>query len=141
MRRHSETEITRPGCASEFADHVAMRPHLRGIPGSHVGAVHRKAVTVFCDRNDIPGSRPGKEIDPGCRIEVLRLKHGNKIFVPEFFQRAVGGDLMLVGGVGRNVHVAGVPLAPECRNGIHTPVKKDSELCVLKPGWGSICGE
>ena len=40
-----------------------------------------------------------------------------------------------------DVHVAGIPLVSECRNGVHTPVEEDAELCVAKPVGCAVLGE
>jgi hypothetical protein len=32
-----------------------------------------------------------------------------------------------------DIHVAGVPLISECRNGVHAPVEEDAKLGVAKP--------
>lgn len=48
---------------------------------------------------------------------------------------------MLIGGIAGDVHVAGVPLISECRNGVDTPVEKDAELRVAKPVGCAVYGK
>ena len=53
--------------------------------------------------------------------------------VAEFVERAIGGDVVLVGLVPRNVHVSGIPLIVIGRDRIRPPVEIDAELGIVKP--------
>jgi hypothetical protein len=141
MRGDAEVEAAGASGGGEFANDIAMRAHLRGVPCGELRVVHGEAVAVFGDGDDVASSGAGEEIDPLVGVEVLGLEHGDEVLVAEGGLRAVGGDVVLEGGVAGNIHVAGVPLVCECRNRVDAPVEEDSELCVLKPGGGAIGGE
>ena len=137
----AEVEATGAGGGGELADDVAVGAHKGGVPGGHVRGVHGEAVAVLGDGNDVAGTGLLEEVEPGVWVEVLGFEHGDEVFVAEGGLGAVGGDLVFVGGVAGDVHVAGVPLVSECRNGVDAPVEEDAELGVLKPGGGTVLGE
>ncbi len=83
----------------------------------------------------------GEEIDPFVGVEFFGAEHGDEVFVAEFGEWAVGGDLVLVGGAAGDVDVAGVPLVGEGGDGVDAPVDEDAELGVLEPGGSAVGGE
>jgi len=118
-----------------------VRAHAGGVPGGDVGVVHGEAVAVLADGDDIARAGLGEEVDPGVGVEFFGFEHGDEVFVAKFCLRAVGGDVVLEGGVAGDVHVARVPLISECRNGVDAPVEEDAELGVAEPVGGSVLGE
>ena len=141
MRGDAEVEATGASGGGEFANDIAMRAHLRGVPCGELRVVHGEAVSVFSDGDDVASSGAGEEIEPLVSVEVLSLEHGDEVLVAEGGLRAVGGDVVLEGGVAGNIHVAGIPLVCVCRDRVDAPVEEDSELCVLKPDGGAIGGK
>ncbi len=83
----------------------------------------------------------GEEVDPFVGVEFFGAEHGDEVFVAELGERAVGGDLMRVGGAAGDVDVAGVPLVGEGGDGVDAPVEEDAELGVLEPGGSAVGGE
>ena len=49
----------------EFAEHIALRPHLARAPVGEVRLVHGKAVVMFGHRDDIARAGIVKELCPG----------------------------------------------------------------------------
>ncbi len=88
---------------------------------------------MFRDRYDVAGASIDEEVHPRFGIKMLSTKEWNEVLVAEVFERTVGGDLMPVGRITGNVHVARVPFVSECRNGIHAPMEEDAKLGVAKP--------
>jgi len=141
VRGDAEVQTAGACGAGEFTDDVAVWAHFDCIVGRHGGGVHREAVAVLGYRNDVAGARFDEEIDPGVGIEVLCAEERDEVLVAEFFERTMQSDLVLVGRISWDVHVARVPLVSECRNGVDAPVKKDADLRIAKPVGCAVGGE
>lgn len=138
---HSETQSACPCRLGQFADNVTLRSHFGRIPTRKIRVVHGEAVAVLGDGNDVTGASLNEEIDPGVGVEALRFEERNEVLVAEGGLWSIGGDVVLKCFVAGDVHVAGIPLVSECRNGVHTPVEEDAELCVAKPVGCAVLGE
>src|SRR6202020_1728484 len=139
--RDAEVEAAGAGGLFEFADDVAVRAHAGGVPGGHVGVVHGEAVAVLGYGDDVFGSGAGEETDPGAGVESLGFELRDEVFVAELRLGAVGGYVMLEGGVAGDIHVARIPLVGEGGDGVNAPVDEDAELGVAEPVGGLIAGE
>ena len=81
MIRKPEGQTLAPGRRSQFAEHIALRPHLDRVPAREGAIVHGKAVVMFGNGHDIFRSRLLKQGRPGVGIKVFRLEQGQKIFI------------------------------------------------------------
>ena len=69
---------------------------------------------------------------------MFRLERRDKILVPEFRLRSIGGDVM--GKLRRPclIHIARVPFVAKRRNRVDSPVEEDAELGVLIPSGNLV---
>src|SRR5438067_8765012 len=112
-----------------------MRSHVGGGPVGEGAVIHLKTIVVLEHWNDVFGAGFPKEFCPGGWLELLSLKHRNKIFVAKLFLSAVSRNVVLVFFGTLDVHLARIPLTAECRHRIYPPVNKNPELGVLVPVW------
>jgi hypothetical protein len=137
----------------KFANDVAVRAHILGVPARDRGGVHREAVMVFGDGDDVAGAGLDEQIGPGFRVPLLRLEERDEILVAELGDRPPGcfvmgkDGLWLAGGFAEGVgtralvHAARIPFVAECGDGVGAPVKKDAELSVGEPLRDAILAE
>ncbi len=141
MRGDAKVQAVAARGRFQFADDVALRPHLGGVPIGKARVVHGEAVAMLGYRNYIARAGLREEIEPRIGVEMLRAKHGDEVLIAEFRLRPVGCDVVFERGSALHIHVARVPFVSECRNGIHAPVDEDAELGVAKPVGYAIAGE
>src|SRR5580704_11089629 len=76
---------------------------------------------------------------PRLRIELLRLKHRNEVFVAELVLRPISRNVMFENIASLGVHLARIPLTAKSRHRIDPPMNEDAELRVLVP-LGNLIG-
>src|SRR5882757_8014670 len=118
-----------------------MRPHLDGGPVREIAIVHLETVMVLKDGDDITSSRFFEEICPSLGIIFLGFEHGDEIFIAELRQWPIGAYVMLVDLRPLEIHLAGIPLAAKCGNGIDAPVNEDAEFRIPVPVGLFVLGE
>src|SRR5450631_867500 len=64
---------------------------------------------------------------------MLRLEHGDEVFVAELILRAIRGDVVGVLRRSLAVHISGIPLAAKRWDGIDASMDEDAELGVAVP--------
>ncbi len=133
MRRQGEMQAPGAGRRGDFADQVALRPHLDGAVVGQVAVIHRKAIVMFGHRHDIAGAGVAEQLGPYGGIELIRLEQRNKVLVAELGLRTVGLDVMGIFRTALDIHVARIPFAAEGRDRIQPPVHKDAELGIGVP--------
>ena len=96
MRRQPKDEPLFARCLGYFADNIALGAHFGGVPPREIGVVHRKAVVMFGDRDNV--LRPGflEDINPLVRIKLFGFEHGNEIFIAKFIDRTILLHVMLI---------------------------------------------
>lgn len=139
VRGQPEMQPLRANGLGQFAQQVALGPHLHRRPVGQLGVVQRKAVMVLGHRHHIARAGRAEQLGPAIRVELGRGELGNQILVAEARLRAVGGHVMgeFLGTF--QIHVARIPLAAECRHREHAPVDEDAELGVVVPRRRLIC--
>src|ERR1700732_3217908 len=98
-------------CLSQFSVHISPRTHFRDRPVGEAAVIHREAVVMLKNWNNVLGSGLFEQARPGCWIEVLRPKHGDEILVPELSERTESAEVVLVFVRFRPVHIARIPFA------------------------------
>ena len=98
-----------------------------------VAVVHGEAIVMLSHRHDEPGAGVLEELRPFRRIEILRLEHGNEVFVAEFGMVAPGLAVMFECGVVLQVHAPRIPLIAECGYAVRSPVDEDAEFGIHVP--------
>lgn len=88
---------------------------------------------MLCHGDHILGSRFPEKLCPRGRIEAFRTEQGDKVLVAEVLVGAVGFHVVLEFRRALEIHVPGIPLAAEGRDGIDAPVDKNAEFCLGKP--------
>ena len=141
VRRNAEVQPVLARGRCKCAHNIAMRAHLHRIPRGNVRVVHRKAVTVLSHGNYVARAGTCKQVNPCVGIEVLGTELRNEVLVAELRLRSVHLNVMLELGASRDVHVAGIPLVSKCRDGVHTPMNEDAELCIPIPRGNAITGQ
>lgn len=118
---------------AQFAEDVAMRPHIVGVPAGQFTAVHLEAVMMFGYGHVVPGAGFAEQVEPGVGVEAFGGEQGDEILVPEVLLRTVCGAMMIEFRVAFDVHVARIPFVAVFGNGVKTPVGEDAELGVGEP--------
>src|SRR3546814_18618451 len=65
VRRQAEMHALGMRRLGDLADHVALRPHVGGVPDGTVRIVHREAVALLGDRAAVFRAGVGEEFTPG----------------------------------------------------------------------------
>ena len=123
---------------AQFAQHIAARAHLGGVPVRKLAFIHLEAVVVLGHRHDIARARLHEQVGPGGGVKVFGPEPGDKIFVAEIPVRAPGLDMVFIGRAALDVHVAGVPFVFKGRHGVSAPVDEDAELGVAEPARRAV---
>ena len=133
MGRRAQVQSFVANGLRQFAQNISSRTHLSGGPIGKSAVVHREAVMMFKNRNDIFRAGLFEKTGPSRSVKMLGAKHGNKILITKLCQRPIGAEVMLIFGGIQPVHIARIPFISVSRHGIHAPVNKNSELRILIP--------
>src|SRR5271168_556579 len=88
---------------------------------------------MFGDGDDVFGAGFFEEVGPSGGVEMFGFEHGDEVFVAEFIDGAVGGEVVFVLFGIFAIHVAWIPLIAESGDGIDAPMDKDAKLGVFVP--------
>ena len=94
MAGDAEHHALLPGCLGQFADDIALRPHLGRRPVAQRAVVHREPVVVLGDGDDELRAGPPEQIGPRGRVELLRREHWDEVLVAEL--RLVAEDFLVI---------------------------------------------
>ena len=133
MKRRDESHPAFADCFFQFADDIAVRPHIFCVPGIDFARPHRKAVVVLRHRPGELRTRFFEEVRPFIGVELLRLEHRHKIRIPELVRLAVCLDVMLVFRRVYVIHIPRIPFVAERGHGVNAPVKIYPEFRVAEP--------
>ncbi len=95
--------------------------------------VHLKTVVVLSDGDDVFCSCFRKKLRPFVGVKFFRPEHGDKVLVAEFGMLTVRFNMVLIFVTVLYVHIPRVPFVSEGWDAEHSPVNKDTELCLSVP--------
>ena len=140
MERRHETHALGPDRLFEFADDIALGPHVGGIPLVHTTVPEGEPVMVL--RNGSGELRTGglEQPRPFPGIELLGGEQGNEVLVAELRGRSERSFVIVELRVAGAVHVVGVPgsVGTAGRYAVETPMRIDAELRFPQPLRGGV---
>src|SRR5579871_2173567 len=95
----------------EVSNEVTFGSHLRGCPIGETTVIHREAIVMLKDGDDILGARVFKKLRPRLGIVVPGFEHWDEVFVAKLCQWTVLFNVVFVDSRAGQVHLSRVPLA------------------------------
>src|SRR5512133_3766369 len=92
-------------------------------------------------RHNKPCPRSAEEIGPGLRIVLLRLKHGDKIFIAKLALRPIGFNVMFKFWRPLEIHIPRIPFISKGWHAVQPPVNKYAKFLIQIPIWCLILFE
>ena len=96
---------------------------------------------MLCHRNDVACTGIFEKFRPGICIEFFRFEERDEILVAEILLLPVGFKVMLIFRRPLDIHVPRIPFIIEGRNGVKSPVNKNTELRIAEPARRLVFGE
>jgi hypothetical protein len=122
----------------KFTCHIPFWTHPGSIPLRILCVLHRESVVMLCHRSGKASSSFLEKFGPLISMELLTCKHGDKIFIPGFLERAVGGFVIF------SLRSFGIYIDAVCipggvwslnRYSINPPMFINAELAIAESLW------
>ena len=123
-----------------IADHVALGPHVGGVPLVELRVPEEEIVVMGAHADEVTGAGFLVERHQPLGVPFLGLPEGDNVLVAVGRGVAVGFEVVLVYLVSRQIQPPGIPISHH-RHGLGSPVRPNTELRVPKPLRTMIIGE
>ena len=123
-----------------FADHVAVRSHVEGVPAVQLGMPQEKIVMVGAHADKIFGARLLVEFHKALGLPFFGLPQRNDVFVTVRGGMTKAGQMVAIIVRTLLVHFTRIPV-PFHGDGLRPPVRPDAKLGVAEPFRAGIVRE